>query len=83
MGVGLVTRFIALFDTMHDYVLQFTITDTLVSTLTSSLLLLGSGFQQQMFPFLWVPKLSPALAINFSQQQLTTADQQQFSICSS
>jgi hypothetical protein len=38
---------------------------TPVSTVTSSLLLLGRGFQWQMFPFLWVPQLSPASATSF------------------
>jgi hypothetical protein len=27
--------------------------------------LLGSGFQQQMLPFLWVPELFPAFATSF------------------
>jgi hypothetical protein len=47
-GFGLMTRFIGLFDTAHDYKLEFTVTHTLVSTVTSSLLLLGSGFQQHV-----------------------------------
>jgi hypothetical protein len=62
MGFGLMTGFIGLFDTAHDYTLQYTITHTLVSTVTSSLLLMGSGFQWQTFPVLWVPELSPASA---------------------
>jgi hypothetical protein len=44
-GFGLVIGFIAHFDTARDYNLQFTITLTLVSTVSLSLLLLGSGFQ--------------------------------------
>jgi hypothetical protein len=62
MGFGLINGFIVLFDTAHDYTLQFTITQThtLVSTVTSSLPLLGSGFQQWTFPHLWVPELSLA-----------------------
>jgi hypothetical protein len=63
--------FIGLFDTARDYSLQFTITHRQLSKVTSSLPLIGSGFQRQMFPFLWVPELSPASATSFSQ--LTTA----------
>jgi hypothetical protein len=44
-----------------------------------SLLLLGSGFQQWMFPFLWVPELFMASATSFKQQQLTMTEPQQFS----
>jgi hypothetical protein len=36
-----------------------------VSTVTSSLPLLGSGFQPRTFLFLWVSKLSPASATSF------------------
>jgi hypothetical protein len=72
MGFGLIIRVIGLFDTALDYTLQFTITHTLVSTVTSSLPLLGSGFQQRTFSFFCVPERSPASATNFSQQQLTT-----------
>jgi hypothetical protein len=48
---GLMTRFIAHFDTrvttrVHDY------THTLVSIVTSSLTLFGTGFQRRTFPFL-------------------------------
>jgi hypothetical protein len=32
-----------------------------------------------MFPFLWVPELSPASATSFSQQQLTTTEHQRLS----
>jgi hypothetical protein len=44
-------------DTARDYILQFTITHTLLlmSTVTPSLPLLGSGFQRRTFPLLWVP----------------------------
>jgi hypothetical protein len=59
------TRFIGLFDTGHDYNLDFTVTHTLVSTVTSSLPLFGSSFQLHMFPFLWVPELSLASATSF------------------
>jgi hypothetical protein len=38
------TGFIELFDTARDYTLQFTVTHILVSKVTSSLPLLGSGF---------------------------------------
>jgi hypothetical protein len=64
-GFGLLIRFIAYFDTARDYNLQFNITRTLVSTVTSSLPLFGSGFQRRTFPFLRVPKLSPASATSF------------------
>jgi hypothetical protein len=36
-GFGLMTGLIGLFDTAPDYNIQFTITNTLVSTVTSSL----------------------------------------------
>jgi hypothetical protein len=52
------TRHNAYFDTARDYTLQFTTTHTLVSTVTSSLPLLGSGFQRRTFPFFWAPELS-------------------------
>lgn len=42
-GFELLTQYIANFDTSHDYTLQFTITYTLVTTVTSSLLLIGSA----------------------------------------
>jgi hypothetical protein len=74
------TGLIANFDTARDYTLQFTITHTLVSTVTSSLSLLGNRFQRQMFPFLYVSELSPASASSFSQQQPPTTEQQQSSI---
>jgi hypothetical protein len=74
------TVFIEHFDTARDYTLQFTITHTLVSTVTSLLPLLGSGFQQRPF-FLWVPELSSASSSNFQQQLLTAAEPQQFSNC--
>jgi hypothetical protein len=56
-------------------------THTLMSTVMSSLPLLGSGFQRWAFPFLWVPELSQASAISFQQQQLTTTETQQLSDC--
>jgi hypothetical protein len=56
---------------------------TLVLPVTSSLPLLCSGFQRRMFPFLWVPELSPASATSFSQQQLITNEPQQFFNCKS
>jgi hypothetical protein len=65
MGVGLVTQFIAHFDTAFDYTLQFTVTHTLVSTVMSSLPLLGGGFQWQAFPFLWISELSLASVTSF------------------
>jgi hypothetical protein len=80
-GFGLVIEFIGLFDTASDYALQITVTHRLVFSVTSSLQLLGSGFQRRKFPFLWVPELSPALATSFLQQQLTMTEPQQFSNC--
>jgi hypothetical protein len=50
---------------------------TLVSM--SSLLLLGRDFQWRTVPFLWIPKLTPASAISFWQQQLTMSKPHQFS----
>jgi hypothetical protein len=63
--------FILLFDTARDYTLQFTV--------TSSLPLLGSGFQRRTFSFRWVPELSPASSTSFLEQQLKTAEPQQSS----
>jgi hypothetical protein len=54
-------------------------THTLVTTIKSSLQLLGTGFQMRTFHILWVPELSPASATNFSQQQLTMTEPQQSS----
>jgi hypothetical protein len=51
----------------HNTVTWLTVTLSLVSTVTSSQPLLRSGFQRWTFPFLWVPKLSPASATSFSQ----------------
>jgi hypothetical protein len=71
-GVKLMTRFIAHFDTEGDYTLQFTITHTLVSTVTSSLPLLGSGFKRRTFPSSVFPNCPrpqlPASKSNSSQQ---------------
>jgi hypothetical protein len=39
MGFGLMTSFFGLFDTARDYTLPFTVTHTLVSTVTSSLVI--------------------------------------------
>jgi hypothetical protein len=78
-GFRLVIGFIGLFDTAHGYTLQFTATHVLVSTVTSSLPLLGRGFQQWTFRFLWIPKLSLASATSFWQQQLTVTEPQKFS----
>jgi hypothetical protein len=70
-GFGLMTGFIGPFDTARECTLQFTYTHThtqthiLVSTVTSSLLLLGSGFQRRMIPFLQVPELFPCLSYQF------------------
>jgi hypothetical protein len=61
------TGFIGLFGTASDYTLQYAVTHThtLVFTFTSSLPLLGSGFQWRTFPFVWFPELSPASATSF------------------
>jgi hypothetical protein len=60
MGFGLIVGFIGLFDTQRvTAFLHFTITTTLVSTVTSLLPLLDNGFQQR------VPELSPASATSF------------------
>jgi hypothetical protein len=59
-------------DLLHTLIQRVTaIYSSLVSAVTSSLLLLGSGFQRRKFPFLWVPELSPTSATGFSKQQLT------------
>jgi hypothetical protein len=50
---------------------------TLVSTVTSLLPLLDSGFPRRTFPFLWLPNLSPGSATSFSQQQLSRTEPQQ------
>jgi hypothetical protein len=54
---------------------------TRLSTVTSSLPLLGSGFQRRTFFFLRIHQLSPASTTSFSQQKLTTTEPQQFSHC--
>jgi hypothetical protein len=59
MGFALMSGFIGLFDTAREYTFQFTISHTLVSTVTPSLPLLGSGFQRWTFPFLLVPEIFP------------------------
>jgi hypothetical protein len=70
------TRFVAHCDTAHTC---YTHARTLVSTVTSSLPLLGSSIQRRTFSFLWVPEVSPASATSFSKQQLTTTGPQQSS----
>jgi hypothetical protein len=62
------TGFIGLLDTAR------TPPHNILSTVTTSLPLLGSGFQRWMFPFLWVPELFPASGTSFLQQQLTTTE---------
>jgi hypothetical protein len=74
-GFGLMTGFIGLFDTARDYNFHFTVAQILVSTVTSSLPLHGSGFQRRTLPFLWVPELSLASATSFSYQQFRTTEQ--------
>jgi hypothetical protein len=73
------TGFIVLFDTVRDFTSHFTVTHTPISTVTTSLPLLGGSFQRWTSPFLWVPELSPVSATSFSQQQLTTTEPMQFS----
>jgi hypothetical protein len=54
-----------LLDSLINAWLHFTFhycTNTLVSTVTFSLPLLGSGFQRRTFSFLWIPELSPGLS---------------------
>jgi hypothetical protein len=66
---------IQLVTTLYSSLLHtHTHTHTLVSRVTSSLTLLGSGFQRRTFRFLWVPDQSPASAPSFSHQQLTTTE---------
>jgi hypothetical protein len=76
MGFGLIIGFIQFFDTVLDLTTQYTIKHTLAFTVMASLPLLGSGFKQQTFSFLWVPQWSPASATSFSQQQLTMTELQ-------
>jgi hypothetical protein len=75
----MVIGFIGLFNVARNCTLQFTVTNTLMSRVTSSLSLLGSGIQWRTFPFLWIPELSPILATNFLEQQLTKSKHQKFS----
>jgi hypothetical protein len=58
---GLMTGSIGLFHRARDYNLHFTITH-IMYTVTSSLPLLGSGFQRRAFLFLWIPEMSPCLS---------------------
>jgi hypothetical protein len=70
--VGLVIWFIGLFDTACDYTLQFTITYTLAFAITSSLLLVGNGFQWRAlcFGFLNCPWPQLPASSSYSSQQL-------------
>jgi hypothetical protein len=78
-GFELITRFIAHFDTAHDYTLLFTITHTLVSTVTSWMPLLDSSFERRTLSFLWVPERSPVSDTRFyNSKKLTTTEPQQF-----
>jgi hypothetical protein len=79
MGFWLMTGFIAHSHTERVYTLQFTLTRPLVSRVTSLMPLLGSSFQREMIPILWVPEWFPTSAISFQQQQLTTTERQPFS----
>jgi hypothetical protein len=69
--------FDSLTHTARAYTTYFTITYTLVSTVTSLLPLLGSGFQQRKFLFFSVLELFPASTTRFSQQQFTMTRPQQ------
>jgi hypothetical protein len=77
-GFRLLIGLIGYSDTAHDHILHLTITHALVSTVTSSLPLLGSGFQRPTFPFFCVPKLFPPSATSLYHQQLTATEPQQF-----
>jgi predicted heme/steroid binding protein len=68
------SSYCTLWYTSRDYILQVTVTHTLVFTVTSSLPLLGSGFLRRTFPCLWAPETSPASDISFSHQWLTAAE---------
>jgi hypothetical protein len=69
-GFELMFGFVWLFDVARAYILQFKITHTnkhkitLMFTVTSSLLLLGSGFQPWTFPFLRLPRSVPGHSDN-------------------
>jgi hypothetical protein len=58
-------RFIALFDMQRVTTLYRSLlhhTHTLVSIVTSSMPLLGNGFQRRTLPFFWVPEISLCLS---------------------
>jgi hypothetical protein len=70
MGFGLMIRCIGLVTA-----LQITVTCRLAFSIMDFTALHGSGFQWQIFPFLWVPELFLASTTNFlQQQQLTRTD---------
>jgi hypothetical protein len=74
--------FIVIFDAAGDYTVHWcthTHTYTLVFIVTSSLAVVGSGFQWRTFPFPWISELSPASATTLSQQQLRKTELQPFS----
>jgi hypothetical protein len=74
-GFVLMTGFIELFYTGRDNTLEFTITHTLVSTVTSSLPLLGSGFQRRSSPssgFPNCPRPQLPASNSSSSQRLST-----------
>jgi hypothetical protein len=53
--------------TLNQLVLCSSILQTLVPAVTSSLSLLGSGFQRRGFHFFWIPELSPTSPTRCSQ----------------
>jgi hypothetical protein len=53
----------------RDYTLQITVTHRQMFSVTICIAPLGSGFQLQTFPFLWVPELSPDSATSFCNSQ--------------
>jgi hypothetical protein len=64
------------FDTQRVTTLYISLLYILVSTLTSSLPLLGNGFTRQTFPFALRPLSVFGLSYQLQQQQLTTTEPQ-------
>jgi hypothetical protein len=70
-----VTLFIGHFETTRDYTLQFTLTYTLVSTVTTSLPLLGSGFQRLLAATIHKDRIPIVLKLTQSESYTTTDGQ--------